>query len=310
MKTTRRSFIHQSSAAGLLMMMPGFPLRTNSLKKVQIAVQQYTCFSYLRREDFSWDKDLEASFSQLEDAGLLAFEPSFLLPNQVEKVEAIMGAKKMWSKSMYVNSTLHLEEKVEASLKNALAIAKNAQKMGIEIVVTNPSPIAWGQDKHKTDKQLITQAKALDQLGASLRGMGMKLAYHTHDIEMRKSAREFHHMLLNTDPANVHLCLDAHWVYRGAGDSQVALFDIINMYGDRMVELHIRQSTEGIWSEVFGEGDIDYGRLGEVILSKKLSPHLVLEQAVEEGSPQSMKAMEAISKSFQNAQDIFQDFAK
>ena len=85
----------------------------------------------------------------------------------------------------------------------------------------------------------------------------MVLAYHNHDAEMREGAREFHHMLTGTDPANVKLCLDAHWIYRGSGNSQVALFDIVEIYVDRIVELHLRQSHDGIWSEVFGEGDIN-----------------------------------------------------
>jgi len=32
-------------------------------------------------------------------------------------------------------------------------------------------------------------------------------------------------MLTATNPDDVKLCLDAHWIYRGCGDSQVAVFD-------------------------------------------------------------------------------------
>ena len=45
------------------------------------------------------------------------------------------------------------------------------------------------------------------------------------------------------------LCLDTHWIYRGAGNSNVALFDILKLYGDRVVSLHLRQSVGGVWSE-------------------------------------------------------------
>ncbi|MCK5701309.1 MAG: sugar phosphate isomerase/epimerase, partial [Cyclobacteriaceae bacterium] len=132
-----------------------------------------------------------------------------------------------------------------------------------------------------------------------------KLAYHNHDIEMRESAREFHHMLTGTDPDYVHLCLDAHWIYRGSGNSQVALFDIVEMYADRIVELHLRQSQDGIWSEVFGEGDIDYARLIKILKNKKLKPHIVLEQAIEEGTPNTMSSVEAIGKSLSNVKEMF-----
>ena len=159
---------------------------------------------------------------------------------------------------MYVNSVLHEPQLVEENISEIMAIAEEAKKIGIEILVTNPSPIKWSGPENKTDEQIKAQAIALNLLGKELKSIGIKLAYHNHDMEMRESAREFHHMLTGTDPDNVHLCLDAHWIYRGSGNSQVALFDIVELYADRIVELHLRQSHNGIWSEVFEDGDIDY----------------------------------------------------
>ena len=141
--------------------------------------------------------------------------------------------------------------------------------------------------------------------GKELRQLGLKLAYHTHDAEMREGAREFHHMLVGTQPENVHLCLDAHWIYRGAGNSQVALFDIVNLYADRIVELHLRQSHDGTWSEVFEAGDVDYERLAEMLISKNLKPHVVLEQAVEEGTPHTMDTVAAMQKSLAYVHEVF-----
>ena len=77
-----------------------------------------------------------------------------------------------------------------------------------------------------------------------LQAMSMTLAYHNHDMEMRCSAREFHHMMLGTDPELVTLCLDAHWIYRGSEDSSVALFDIVKLYVKRISEFHIRQKRQ------------------------------------------------------------------
>ncbi len=98
----------------------------------------------------------------------------------------------------------------------------------------------------------------MNRLGAELKKIGLTLAYHNHDMELREAAREFHHMMLGTDPANVTLCLDSHWVYRGSGNSQIALFDIVKLYGSRVSELHLRQSKDGVWTEALGDGDIDY----------------------------------------------------
>ena len=138
---------------------------------------------------------------------------------------------------------------------------------------------------------------------------GLTLAYHNHDAEMRKSAREFHHMMLGTDAKNVSLCLDSHWVFRGSGDSQVCLFDIVKLYADRVVELHLRQSQRGVWTEAFGPGDIDYARLVKMLLERKVRPHVVLEQAVEAKSAKTLGPVEAHAKGVAYTAKVFADLA-
>jgi len=139
--------------------------------------------------------------------------------------------------------------------------------------------------------------------------MGLTLSYHNHDIELRNAAREFHHMMLGTDPKSVTLCLDAHWIYRGAGNSAVALFDVLKLYGPRITELHLRQSKDNIWTETFTDGDIDYPALSKYMLNIDVRPHIVLEQAVESGSPKTLTTLDAFKKSSQYARRIFAAFA-
>ena len=306
----RRQFTQTAALTAASMMINGVPAAARPKKQLLIACQHYTWFSYLRREGKEWEKDLESSFSAFKSSGLEGYEPSFQSTEHVRSLQEKLGQEGIWASSMYVNSLLHEEDKKDQSMAEVLTIARAAKKMGIRIVVTNPSPIQWGQPIDKDDQQLKIQAKALDQLGAELRKLGLILAYHNHDMEMRQSAREFHHMMLQTDPKNVSLCLDAHWVYRGAGNSEIALFDIVKLYADRIVELHLRQSQDGIWSEVFGEGDIDYAWLVDELMAKKLRPHLVLEQAVEEGTPQTMKPEIAIRKSLDYTLKVFSPFKK
>ena len=116
-------------------------------------------------------------------------------------------------------------------------------------------------------------------------------------------------MMVGTDPDYVTLCLDAHWVYRGAGNSSVALFDVLTLYGSRITELHLRQSKDNIWTEAFGEGDIDYPAIAKYLLKINVRPHIVLEQAVEAGSPKTMSTVEAFQKSSQYARRVFARFA-
>ncbi len=112
-------------------------------------------------------------------------------------------------------------------------------------------------------------------------------------------------MLLASDPKNVSLCLDAHWVYRGSGNSQVALFDVVRLYGKRIVELHIRQSKNGIWQETFTDGDLDYRRLASDLKAQSIRPLLVLEQCLEKGSPNTMGPVEAHRQDVAYAKSVF-----
>jgi inosose dehydratase len=123
------------------------------------------------------------------------------------------------------------------------------------------------------------------------------------------AAREFHHMMLGTDPENVTLCLDAHWIYRGAGNSSVALFDVVKLYGARVTELHLRQSAETVWTETLLEGDIDYPALAECLLKAGVKPHLVIEQAVEKETPKTMDAVESHRRSRKYVERVFGRFA-
>jgi inosose dehydratase len=77
------------------------------------------------------------------------------------------------------------------------------------------------------------------------------------------------------------------------------------MYGKRITELHIRQSVSGVWSEVFGAGDIDYLRLVQELKKMKVSPHLVVEQCLEKGSPNKMTAVDAHREDLAQVREIF-----
>jgi hypothetical protein len=69
-----------------------------------------------------------------------------------------------------------------------LSIASLAKTLGTRIIVTNPSPIRWSGPEDKTDAQLRFQARSLDRLGAALKVLGLKPAYHNHDAERRQGA--------------------------------------------------------------------------------------------------------------------------
>ena len=274
-------------------------------KPLPLSCNTYTWNTFYGREKKQWMADPDASLTEYVQTGLTAYEPSFSNADEVKRLAPFLPKYRLTMPSLYVNSTLHKPGEARKSIDSVLAIADMARPLGTRIIVTNPDPIKWGSNDDKTDADLAEQAQNLDRLGAELRKRGITLAYHTHAPEHRQAAREFHHMLLSSDPKNVSLCLDAHWVYRGSGNSQVALFDVIKLYGKRIVELHIRQSINGIWQETLTDGDIDYRRLTSELTAQNVRPLVVLEQCLEKGSPNTMGPIEAHKQDISYAKAVF-----
>jgi inosose dehydratase len=279
--------------------------------KLHIATNVYPWITFYRREEKDFHAALDEGLAEVASSGVDGFEPILSSPQDVDRLAPLLKKHGLEMRSFYVNSELHDDGVAEQSIRDIVAIAQRAkQKTNATIAVTNPNPIKWGGVENKNDAQLKTQAAALNQLGQQLRKAGVTLAYHNHDSELREAAREFHHMMVGTDPQNVTLCLDAHWIFRGSGNSSVALFDVIQLYGRRVSELHIRQSVDHIWTETVCEGDIDYAALTSQLLQMGVRPNLVLEQAVEQKTPKTLGAVAAHRASYDFAQKVFEPFAR
>ena len=280
-----------------LLLLAGTHATSGTRKRVHLAGNVYSWHVYLAREGRTFGTDLDADVREIAAAGLDGLEPILTSAEDADRFGTALKKAGLAMRSAYVNTTLHRQPDAAESIRQVCAIADRARTYGCRILVTNPNPIRWGGTEDKSDDELRIQARALEDLGHALKRRGMVLAYHNHDIELRQAARELHHMMVATDESLVKLCLDAHWIYRGSGNSEVALLDFVRLYGRRVVEVHLRQSHGGTWAEVFGEGDIDYHNLFAELRRLRVRPHLVLEQAVEEGTPRTMPAVEAIRKS-------------
>ena len=279
----RRTFLE--SGAGAALAAAG---AARGDQKLHVACASYSWEQFYAREGRNFAASLDEGLGDVARSGLDGYESAIGSPADLDRLIPLLRKHGLELRSLYVSTELHLPETSDDRIRLVLDIARQANsEAGTRLIVTNPSPLRRGGQEDKDDGQLRRQAERLDALGAGLRRLGVTLAYHTHDVEMRKAAREFHHMMLATSPDNVSLCLDAHWIYRGCGNSSVALFDIVSLYGGRIRELHLRQSVEGVWTETFGPGDIDYPELARRLSGLKLSPHLVLEQAPEKGTPKT-----------------------
>jgi inosose dehydratase len=308
----RRRFLNRMgiAAGGTVLLSRGSSDAIDSAQgKLDIACNQYPWTVYYQLAGRNYDASLDTVLQDVARSGINGYEPLSTSPVQIDQLGPLLRKNGLAMRSLYVNSVLHRADEADRSIGLVMEIAAKARALGTTIIVTNPSPIRWGGPENKTDDQLKVQAGSLERLGRQLNATGMKLAYHNHDIELRNAAREFHHMMVGTDPKYVALCLDAHWIYRGSGNSSVALFDVIELYGHRAAELHLRQSVNNVWTETFGDGDIDYRAVAKRLLARGVRPHLVLEQAVEQGSMRTLDPVEAHRRSCEYAREVFAGFA-
>lgn len=275
---SRREFIRVSGlgAMGLMTMSA-----TEFGDKPRIHLQEYPWRTFMDRNGNDWLDDPVIALQKLVGSPFKSFEPIIDSYEYFEEIRSSIEWSSLDIGSVYLDAILHEEKEINQRIDQVMEMARFYAKLGTKVIVVNPSPISWDEPKDKTDNELDAQVEALDELGKALGELGMLLAYHNHDVEMRKDARELHRMMQKTNPEYVNYCLDCHWIYRGSGNSSSELFNIINQYADRIIEIHLRQSSGSIWTEFFTDGDIDYDKVAKVLKSKNIKPRLVLEQAVE-----------------------------
>lgn len=276
------------------------------------SVQQYPWWQLAQKRHLDWNETLDSTLEQIAASGYRNWEPC---PSSAEDLNRLIHLSEkhgLGIKSVYIGGVFH-DERVNETKKMFSEILPALAEHKIHIVVCNPEPTIWSEKVDKTDAQLRFQAASFQEVGEMCAQYDIRLGYHVHDPEFRCGAREFHHMMLHTSSATVFFCLDTHWVYRGAGNSVLALLDIISLYGKRVVEMHLRQSRDGVWSETFEEGDIDYNvvvdelrKQNVELLKQNIRPLLVIEQAYEENTPSSLDVSEANARGLAYLERVFQ----
>lgn len=300
----RRNFMQLIPGTALLL--AGSSFITHQKESLPISANGYNWITFYNRSGKVWGRDWDACLAEFAQTGIPGFEPSIPNADYLKTLIPFLKKYNLQLPSIYVGTELHEEATAKESIKTILSIAQIASTLGTKIIVTNPNPIKWGSGQLKDDDQLFCQSSHLDQLGQAVRKIGMKLAYHTHDVELKAGAREFHHVMQNTAPENLHFCMDVHWIYRGSENSQWAVFDTLKMYGDRIVSLHLRQSKGGVWTEAFDPaGDIDYARFAAEIKKIGINPHLVIEQCLEQKSPNTMDVVTAHQINLREVKGLF-----
>lgn len=263
-----------------------------------VAAQVYVWTQYLRKENKSLADGLESILAGTKAAGYDNVEliSSFFAPELAGRTLERLKAHGLGLPIVYHGGPLHEPAGADKTIAETLQLADRIRPAGTRIINANPSPKP--RKEQKTDSELDFQARAVNRLSRELRKKGFRLILHHHDPEMAEGAREWRHLLRHTDAG---LCLDTMWIARGGQN----VMEIVRQAGDRLVSLHLRNMQNGVCTEAFGDGDIDYRGLAAYLRGRNFRGWLVVELFHEEGTAVTRALEENLRLSRRYAQEVF-----
>ncbi len=194
-------------------------------------------------------------------------------PEGVAQIGELLTRHDLELPSVYASGPLHTVEG-RSTMWSVLDKVSEAKLLGIHALTFNPAPV---HGRAKTADELRIQAETLDLLGSQLISRSVQLALHFHAPELAGGGRELWADLDHTSQANVALCLDTDWAWRGGVDPLA----ILGKYGHRLESLHLRDAKAGVWVEALGEGDHDYSPVISQVQALHFGGWLFVELASE-----------------------------
>jgi inosose dehydratase len=225
--------------------------------------------------------------------------------SEIANKEKAKEADKLFKKfclkpsSFYSGGTFHEASLAMATVSDILKMSEFAVELGAPSITVNPNSKAGGAEK--TDDELKIQAEYLNKLGEGLKIKEISLVLHNHTPEIVNNAREFRSYCDLTDPEFVNVCIDTHWVYRGGVDP----FELTKEYGSRIKAMHLRNSKDGVWSEDFGDGDIDYVAYRDLLEKINYEGWITVELAYEGQTKITRSIQENIRRSRDYVRNVF-----
>lgn len=289
---TRRQWLSGLAASRLL---------ASSGYKPKLAAGFYVWTQQFRAQKRALSEGIPEGFAATRRAGFRAIE---LLAQcfDEETAEITLRAlreNRLEVPSVYNSGPMHMAAEAEQTIADTLRLAAAARAAGATLVNFNPS--AKPNKERKSDEELDAQARHVNALAEKLRLQGFRLHLHHHDPEMAENAREWRHLLANTDPKLVGFCIDVDWVHRG-GQKPI---EILEAAGPRLVSLHLRNSRNGVWTEDFGEGDIDYRQVAACLKRMGFQGWLIVELAYAKDTNVTRPLEENLRISRRYAETVF-----
>jgi inosose dehydratase len=279
---TRRDAVATLLASGSLAAAPRYrPL---------IATQSYVWTQLFDRDKRPLAEGVGDMVAACRRAGYRRIElvSRFLDGAVLEKTHEALRRERLELCGIYADGPMHETGLAEKTTVSVLQYAETGRKLGASYVTTNPHPKRGRISK--TDAELATQARSIEQLAGALKQRGMRLLLHHHDPEMAEGAREWRHLLENT---RAEICIDVDWVWQGGQQP----LELISKAGDRLAGLHLRNARGRVWTEWLGEGDYDYGPVAAQLRKQGFTGYLVVELALRQETVMTRSLEENLRRS-------------
>jgi inosose dehydratase len=241
----------------------------------RLSLEGYIWQNYASREKRPLADLLEELFATAPYAGFQNIELNhgFFSPALKDRVVALTRSHRLLMPSVYVGGAMHERELADKTIARALEVGRICKEFKCQAIVNNPD--TKPANGRKSDSELAVQAESLNRMGRSLMENGFQLRVHHHTAELAEDAREWRHILRNTDPQYVTLCLDLEHAFHGGVDPNA----LIKEAGSRVTEIHLRNKKKETPLEALEDGDIDHYAIAATLKELKLEPLVVIELA-------------------------------
>lgn len=263
----RRQFLSTLGAAPLAAAAPRY--------QPKLAVQVYVWTQVFSQQKKPLLEGLPEVYESTRKAGYRRMEliSSFVTGDALPRTRELLRKHGLQVPIVYHSGPLHEEKAAEKTIAEILSVAEIAKSLGASLIEANPNPKP--KREAKTGAELDVQARAVSRLADALAKRGQRLILHHHDPEMADNAREWRHLLRNTDPRRVGFCVDFDWVLQGGQEP----FALLKEAGPRVDSFHLRNARKSVWTQSVGEGDYDYPALARFLRDHGFTGYLVVELA-------------------------------
>lgn len=267
------------------------------------AGQPYVWTQYYAREKQSFTDHFADVLKSFSSAGYSTVEllPAFFDARFIERTVGLLRQYKLKAPVLYHGGVMHTREGADKTILTICELARRTKKASVALDAINFNPDPLPGKAPKSDAQLKAQAQGVNRLAAELKKQNVRLFIHQHDPEMKNGAREWRHILANTDEKLVRFCLDTHWVYRGGMDVQT----LVRECAPRLGSLHLRNSKNGVWLEDFTAGDIDYPAIARFLKQEGFRGYLVVELAWDKETEITRPLESNLRRSLEYAKEVF-----